>query len=138
LKSDRIGLEFDIEESLPSVYWDPAEFESVLLTLIWSMRDHLRADGCIRLQASAGEKGLWVSMSCTSKETQPDALPDLSEIESNPRFRLASQILNEHQGELKFEQSGEEEARLSLIFPEVRDRRAGPHRLEQPEIPSSV
>jgi hypothetical protein len=126
LKKERIGLEFDIGEGLPSVYWDPGEFESVLLTLIWVLRDQLRSEGSIRLQASPGEKGLWVSISCSSKETGPDALLDLSEMESNPRFRLASRILSKYQGELKSEESGEGEVRLSLTFPELRGKRLGP------------
>ena len=126
LKSDRIGLEFDIEESLPSVLWDPAEFESALLTLIWALRDQLRSDGSIHLQASAGEKGVRVNISGVSKETRPDALPDLSEMESNPRFRLASRILGKYQGELKSEECGEGEVRLSLTFPELREKRVSP------------
>jgi len=129
LKKERIGLEFDIEESLPSVYWDPGEFESVLLTLIWSLRDHLRAEGSIRLQASAGEKGLRVNISCSSKETQPDPLPDSSEIESNPRFRLACQVLTKHRGELKSRACGKGKVCLSLIFPAVPEMRVGPERI---------
>lgn len=138
LKSDRIGLQSDMEENLPSVYWDPGEFESVLLTLIWVLRDQLSSGGSIRLRASAEEKGVRVNISCTSKETQADALPDLSEMESNPRFRLASEILNKHRGELKFEESGEGEACLSLTFPAVPERKLSPAGLGEPEMPSSV
>lgn len=129
LKRDRIGLEFDIEENLPSVYWDPGEIESVLLTLIWMLRDHLQAEGSIRLQASAGEEGLRVNISCSSNETRPDPLPDSSQIESNPRFRLACQVLNKRRGELKFEECVEGTVCLSLTFPAVPEMRVGPDRI---------
>ena len=138
LKADRIGLQLDMEENLPSVYWNPGEFESVLLTLVWGLKDGLRAGGSIRLQASAGEKGLRLNISCSSKETQPGALPDLSEMESSPRFRLASEILNKHRGELKCEGSGEGEISLSLNFPAVLERKLSPAGFGEPEMPSSV
>jgi hypothetical protein len=137
-KADRIGLEFELEENLPCVYWDPGEFESVLLTLIWGLRDQLRAEGSIRLQASAGERALRVNMICSLKETQAGPLPDLSEIRSNPRFRLASEILNKHRGEMRLEESGEGEISLSLTFPAVPEWKANPAGLGEPEMPYSV
>jgi signal transduction histidine kinase len=138
LKSDRIGLQFDIEENLPPVYWDAGEFELVLLTLIWGLSDQLGAEGSICLQASAVKKDILLKVRCASGETQPGALPDLSDLQSNARFRLASEILNKHKGELKLEESGEREIHLSLTFPVVQERKASPAGLGEPETPFSV
>ncbi|MGB2804861.1 MAG: hypothetical protein WBD64_08215 [Candidatus Zixiibacteriota bacterium] len=136
LKSDKIRLEFDLGENLPPVCWDPGEFELVLLSLIWGLRDQLRAKGSIRLQASAGEKDLRVNIRCTSEETQGDDYPDFSDLQSKKRFRLASEILNRHQGELRFEKSGERKIHLSLIFPIVPDSKTSPEKLREAELSS--
>jgi len=128
LKSDRIALQVDLGENLPPVYWDPGEFELVLLSLIWGLRDQLRSKGSIRLQASAGEGDLRVNIRCASGETQGDEHPDFSGLLSNKRFRLASEILNRHQGELRFEESGKREIHLSLTFPTVPEKRASSER----------
>lgn len=138
LKSDKIRLEFDLGENLPPVYWDPGEFELVLLSLIWGLRDQLRTEGSIRLQASAGEGDLRVNIRCASGETQGDEHPDFSGLLSKKRFKLASEILNRHQGELRFEESGKREIHLSLTFPTVPKRKASPERLGKLELPSSV
>ena len=138
LKSDRIRLEFDLGENLPPVCWDPGEFELVMLSLIWGLRDQLRAKGSIRLQASAGEKDLRVNIRCASGETQGDDYPDFSDLQSKKRFRLASEILNRHQGELRFEKSGEREIHLSLTFPIVPDSKTSPEKLREAELSSSV
>ena len=138
LKSDRIRLEFDLGENLPPVCWDPGEFELVMLSLIWGLRDQLRAKGSIRLQVSAGEKDLRVNIRCASGETQGDDYPDFSDLQSKKRFRLASEILNRHQGELRFEKSGEREIHLSLTFPIVPDSKTSPEKLRETELSSSV
>ncbi|UCB51790.1 MAG: hypothetical protein JSV10_07330 [Candidatus Zixiibacteriota bacterium] len=138
LKSNRVGLHFDIEENLPPVCWDPGEFELVLLTLIWELRDQLGAEGSIHLQASAGKKDLRVNIGCTSGETQGDTLPDFSDMRSTARLRLISEIFNKHQGEMKFEKSGEREIHLSLTFHVVPERQAKAERLGEQEMPSPV
>ncbi|MGB7062434.1 MAG: hypothetical protein WBF13_08810 [Candidatus Zixiibacteriota bacterium] len=138
LKSDRIRLEFDLGENLPPVCWNPGEFELVMLSLIWGLRDQLRAKGSIRLQASAGEKDLRVNIGCASGETQGDDYPDFSDLQSKKRFRLASEILNRHQGELRFEKSGERKVHLFLTFPIVPDSKTSPQKLREAELSSSV
>ena len=138
LKSDKIRLEFDLGENLPPVCWNPGEFELVMLSLIWGLRDQLRTKGSIRLQVSAEKKDLRVNIRCASGETQGDDYPDFSELQSKKRFRLASEILNRHQGELRFEKSGEREIHLSLTFPIVPDSKASQKKLREAELSSSV
>lgn len=137
LKSDRIKLELHLGENLPPVAGDPGELELALLSLIWGLRDQLRAEGSIRVQGSAEANALRLKMLCTSGESKGDKYTDLADLESRPRFRLASEILKGHRGELKFDRPGEREVQLTLTLPTVAERKASPDKPLEPECSST-
>jgi K+-sensing histidine kinase KdpD len=138
LKGDKIKLQFDLGENLPPACGDPGELELVLLSLIWGLRDQLRAKGSIRVQGSTEGNSLCLRIPCASRESRGDKHPDFADLESSRRFRLASEILKRHQGELKFERAGEREIHLSLTFPTSVKRKANPERPREPELSSPV
>jgi hypothetical protein len=138
LKSDRIKLELDLEENLPPVCGDPGELELALLSLIWGLRDQLRAEGSIRVQVSAEANALRMEMLCTPEDRQGDKHPDSADLELGPRFRLASEILKGHRGEVKFERPGGREVHLTLTLPTVAERKTSPDKPLELESSSTV
>jgi hypothetical protein len=117
LKSNRIKLEVNLDDDLPTVYGNPGELELALLSLIWGLRDQLPSGESIRLQTSTEGESLCLNIYCAGKEMQTDECPHFTDLKANDRFMIVSQILGRYHGDLKFEKLTEREMRLSLRFP---------------------
>ena len=132
LKSNRIRLELNLDEDLPTVYGNPGELEIAFLSLIRGLRDHLSCGGSIRLQTSTEDGSPCLSLYCTGEDIQKDGYPDFTDLRANDRFKMVSQILRRYDGDLGCEELSEREVKFSLRFSITTER--SPNREDLQEL----
>lgn len=122
LKSHQIELEQKIDDDLPMVCGEPGDLEQAYLSLIWGIGDCLTSGGNIRLQAYKENESLCLCAYWAEKKSEKDKSIDLVGFQNNKRFNLVSQIIEKHQGNLKFEELSGEEKKLVLRLPMAKNK----------------
>ncbi len=133
LESKEIRLELNLGNDLPLVYGSPGELELAFLSLIWEIGDRLSSGGSIRLQTFTEEESLCLDMYWSAKEIKTGEYPDFTDVETDDRLRMVSQILNRNHGDIKFKKISDTEMGFSLrfgILPEVKKNQEALHQLK--------
>lgn len=133
LKSNGINLQQHMDDTLPSVYGSPGQLEFAFLTLILKIKDHLSTGGSIHLRTSTTGGYLCLALLCKGEGVRSNKCDDVSDLRGDTRFKLASQILERHNGELRYERTGDDQIKFSLMFtmaPQRKKDMEKPHETE--------
>ncbi len=117
LRCRKIKLELDFDKDLPAVQGNPGELEQAFLTLVWEIRQLLTSGGDIRLEAGTEAELLCLNIYCSEREGLGHEWPDPAELLARHRFKVVSQIVGRHHGELKLEDLEGQKIRFSLRLP---------------------
>lgn len=117
LRCRGIKLELDFDKDLPAVQGNPGELEQAFLTLVWEIKELLSSGGDIRLETGTEQELLCLDMYCSGREGLGDEWPDPAHLLARNRFKVVSQIVGRHHGELKLENLEGQKMRFSLRLP---------------------
>jgi hypothetical protein len=131
LKSNGISLQQHMDDTLPSVYGNPGQLEFAFLTLILKIKDHLSSGGSIRIRTSTAGEYLCLDLLCKGEEIRSNGCDDVSDLRRDAQFKLASQILERHNGKLRCERTGDDQMKFSLMFTMVPQRKTDREKLHE-------